>query len=243
MNRLFRVISVSGDLPCRVVKVGLISLMGLLLGCSTTDSLNSVEVQPSGKAFSDISNRSSAQNTFVYQCTDDYQFVARLEDDSAWLFLPGKTLQLKASRSASGAHYESASVSYWSQGEEATLKFDGHTYMCRNERRKAVWEAAKLNGYDFRGVGNEPGWVLEMGQGSESVLMTDYGQRKYTFQLPPPENEVKKGVTLYRIVSQEIEIIIENIACEDSMNGERFETMVRIEVMGENYRGCGRALH
>lgn len=227
----------------QLFQVCLLYVMGLLMGCSSSSSLTSFTEQSSEQAPSATYNRSSVQNTFVYQCTDDYQFVARIEADIAWLFLAGKTLQLEAGKSASGAHYESASVSYWSEGEDATLTLDGQIYLCRNNRRKAIWEAAKLNGYDFRGVGNEPGWVLEIGQSVESVLTAKYGQRKYKFQLPPPINDLKKGVTLYRVVSPEIEITIEDTPCVDSMSGERFEAVVRIDAGSENYRGCGRALH
>lgn len=36
---------------------------------------------------------------------------------------------------------------------------------CKNNRAEAIWEDAKLRGVDFRAVGNEPGWHLELTAG------------------------------------------------------------------------------
>ncbi|MBW2335916.1 MAG: MliC family protein [Deltaproteobacteria bacterium] len=96
--------------------------------------------------------------TYVYECNDGYGFVARIEGENAWLFLPNGTISLPHVRSGSGARYSDGSITFWSKGEAALLETDGNSRRnCRNNRRKAIWEDAKLNGIDFRAVGNEPG--------------------------------------------------------------------------------------
>ena len=57
------------------------------------------------------------------------------------------------------------------------LEVDGETIRgCTEDRYESIWEDAKLSGVDFRAVGNEPGWVLEI-RDSESIRFEyDYGQ-------------------------------------------------------------------
>jgi membrane-bound inhibitor of C-type lysozyme len=43
--------------------------------------------------------------TFVYECSDGYRFVARIEGEKAWLFLPEQTVSLPQVPAASGAKY------------------------------------------------------------------------------------------------------------------------------------------
>ena len=100
--------------------------------------------------------------TFFFEC-DGLEFTARHDPKGIYLFLPGRTLLLPETPSASGAKYSDGKAVFWSKGEEALLEVDGTTYKaCKNNRKRAVWEDAKLNGVDFRAVGNEPGWYLEI---------------------------------------------------------------------------------
>jgi len=39
-----------------------------------------------------------------------------------------------------------------------------------------VWQQAKLRGVSFRAIGQEPGWLLEITDSSEILLVTDYGK-------------------------------------------------------------------
>lgn len=56
---------------------------------------------------------------------------------------------------------------------------------CGSERG---WEEAKRRGVDFRAVGDEPGWWLEIERGERIEFVTDYGAtRVYT---PGPEPRI-----------------------------------------------------
>ena len=46
-----------------------------------------------------------------------------------------------------------------------------------------VWHAAKLRGVAFRAIGQEPGWLLEITNGEEILLVTDYGKNKKSYPL------------------------------------------------------------
>ena len=184
--------------------------------------------------------------TYVYECNDGYGFVARIEGEKAWLFLPNGTISLPHVRSASGARYSQGPVTFWSKGEEALLETGENSHRnCRNNRRKAIWEDAKLNGIDFRAVGNEPGWYLEIRRGDIIVFVGDYGQSRYRFTTPAPFSDQQARKTTYRVDDggHNLTIVIEGRPCLDTMSGDAFESTVTVTLDGKNYRGCGRALH
>jgi putative lipoprotein len=192
-----------------------------------------------------VSNQALSQ-TYVYDCSDGYGFVARIEGEKAWLFLPNGTISLPHVRSASGARYSQGPVTFWSKGEEALLETGENSHRnCRNNRRKAIWEDAKLNGIDFRAVGNEPGWYLEIKRGDIIVFVGDYGQSRYQFATPAPFSDQQARKTTYRVDDggHDLMIVIEGRSCGDTMSDETFESTVTVTLDGKKYRGCGRALH
>lgn len=184
--------------------------------------------------------------TYVYECSDNYSFVARIEGEKVWLFLPKKTVDLPHVPSASGAKYNDGQITFWSKGDEALIEDGQETHRnCRNNRAKAIWEHAKLGGVDFRAVGNEPGWYLELRKGDSVVFVADYGQRRYEFAAPAPMIDQQARVTTYRVQANEHEliIVIKGQRCRDSMSGEPFETSVTVIFGDREYQGCGRPLH
>jgi uncharacterized membrane protein len=116
---------------------------------------------------------------------------------------------------------------------------------CRNNPSRAIWEDAKLSGVDFRAVGNEPGWHLEIKAGDKVVFVGDYGQTRYEFATPEPLNDQHARKTTYevRTPEHELTVVLEALRCHDSMSGEPFETTVTVLLDGRTYRGCGRPLH
>lgn len=183
--------------------------------------------------------------TFVYECGDT-EFVTRIEGDVAWVFSSSGTLRLPRVRTASGAKFESEEAMLWSKGEEALITLGGETYEdCRNNRRRAIWEDAKLRGVDFRAVGNEPGWVLEISERTRITYEGDYGQTRLELRSQPPvEDDAARGA---RYVATDgghrMTVLIEATSCRDSMSGERFQSRVTVNLDGRELHGCGRPLH
>jgi uncharacterized membrane protein len=130
-------------------------------------------------------------------------------------------------------------------GEQSQLQEPGGTHNCSNNRRQAIWEHAKLNGADFRAIGNEPGWNLEIRHQSKLILVTNYGSEKYELDLPEPDIDKTNRTTRYNIDQdgQKIDLTISGKPCRDSMSGEQFESSVEVMLNGGTLRGCGRALH
>jgi putative lipoprotein len=184
--------------------------------------------------------------TFVYECNDGSQFTARVEGEKIWLFLPSATVSLPHVEAASGAKYGDGSTLFWSKGDSAMLERPEHSRIeCTNNRRKAIWEDAKLRGADFRATGNEPGWNLELSKNYGIVFVTNYGSDKYTFPLPEPVNDQAARTTSYTVNrdGHELEIVLEGKSCADTMSGEKFETTVTVTFDGTSLAGCGKPLH
>ena len=188
----------------------------------------------------------SYQKTYVYECINGYNFSTRADDENAYLFLPDKTARLAKVPSASGAKYSNGLITFWSKGDEALLDTGDIIYRdCKNNRAKAIWENAKLNGIDFRAVGNEPGWYLEIKASDKIRFVSSYGQDRYEFTTPEPKIDKQARMTTYTTYNDAntLKIVIRGTTCRDSMSGESFATTVMVTLDNTKFQGCGRALH
>jgi membrane-bound inhibitor of C-type lysozyme len=214
--------------------------VGLLLACVNPASHKDVTVEP-------LQQRDqSAAKTYVYECSDGYGFVARVEGEKAWLFLPRKTISLPHVPSGSGAKYSEDQITYWSKGDEALLEIGSEKHTkCKNNRAKAIWEDAKLSGVDFRAIGNEPGWNLEIIMRDRIVFVGNYGQNRYEFITTGPSVDQQARTTVYEVQNDkhEMSVIIAGRRCRDTMSGEAFEATVTVILDGKKFQGCGKALH
>ena len=192
--------------------------------------------------------RTDAKNpkTFVFECKPAFSFVARIEDQTAWLFLLQTTLSLPQVPAASGEKFSDKLTTFWIKNDTALLKNNNTTYRnCKNNRAKAIWEHAKLNGVSFRAVGNEPGWYLEIRNQESILFVADYGSSRDEFPAPQPMIDQQKRKTTYQTHSdgKNLTVVIEGQPCMDSMSGETFAAQVSVMLNQKRYLGCGRALH
>jgi uncharacterized membrane protein len=104
-----------------------------------------------------------------------------------------------------------------------------------------IWHAAKLRGVAFRAIGQEPGWLLEITNGEEILLVTDYGKNKKSYPYVEPREDKAARTTVFQI-DADTSVLIEGKDCSDSMSGESFETAVTVTIGERVLKGCGRAL-
>ena len=184
--------------------------------------------------------------TYVYECNDSYRFIARHLNGKVWLFLPEKTIGLPQVPSGSGAKYREGQITYWNKGHEALLEINDVKYLnCYNNRSKAIWEDAKFRGVDFRAVGNEPGWNLEIISSERIVFVSNYGQERYMFITTAPSIDQQKRTTVYTAKNDkhDLSVMIVGRRCRDTMRGDVMETTVTVILDDKTYQGCGKALH
>lgn len=104
-----------------------------------------------------------------------------------------------------------------------------------------VWHKAKLRGVAFRAIGQEPGWLLEITNGEEILLVTDYGNNKKSYPYVEPQEDQAARRTVFE-VNDNISVLIEGRPCSDTMSGESFEVTVTVTQGEKLLQGCGRAL-
>ncbi len=178
--------------------------------------------------------------TYVFECDSGPAYTVRTTHETAWVFGPDGTLQLAAGESAGTWGNEKSRIriedqQFWISGTDVA------TRSCRNNRKLAIWEHAKLNGADYRATGNEPGWNLEIVAGERIVFVGDYG--KVRLELPLPEPVVDGEKRTSRWDTGELVLEVTGRPCTDSMSGDAFESRARVWWQGRQFDGCGRALH
>ncbi|WP_298832366.1 hypothetical protein [uncultured Piscinibacter sp.] len=183
-----------------------------------------------------------AAATYVFVCPDRTEFVVRTTRAEAWVFHPNGTLKLPAAAGATGNSFSEGGVELRITGEQAHWLTTGNPpQVCSNDRRRAIWEKAKLDGVDFRAIGNEPPWVLEIRRMERIVLVLDYGAKQVDVPLPPHTDDRDTGTSRWDAGELRLEVVAR--PCSDSMSGEAFESEVVVTWQGRTLRGCGRALH
>ncbi len=188
---------------------------------------------------------SNQAKTYVYECSDGYGFTTSIDGKQAWLFLPEHSIKLFHVPSASGVKYTNQKIMLWSKGDEARLENGTQEHLaCKNNRAKAIWEHAKLSGVSFRGLGNEPSWVLELVNGNTIIFSHFYDKiNVYVFKKPEPDQIAAKTVYKARNDLHVITVTISGKACQDTMSGESFESSVTVKLDEILYMDCGRALY
>ena len=122
---------------------------------------------------------------YVWDCDDGTSLTMKnlLREDAIVLELHEGARHLPQVVSASGAKYDDGSVSFWTKGDTAMFERKGSAIVnCRDNRARSLVADARARGVTYRGQGNEPGWVLEIGPPGTIVFNTNYGQQRHAFQ-------------------------------------------------------------
>ena len=174
-----------------------------------------------------------------FEC-DDITVDVVFDGAQATLTMPNRTVTLPQAVSASGARYTDGKTIFWNKGNEATFELDGRTRECRV--RRDPWQEAQARGIDFRALGQEPGWYLEIDRDRSMRLVYDYAEREATTSYAAPRVEREK--TTYHAVTEahDLTVVVEARVCHDGMSGEAFTATVNVTIDGRALQGCGRAL-
>jgi uncharacterized membrane protein len=97
----------------------------------------------------------------------------------------------------------------------------------------------RLSNADFRALGNEPAWHMDIANGEKILLITDYGDRSYEFPAAQPDSTAGRKVYDVSAGGHHLTSVIEEKPCHDSMSGEAFVATVTVTIDGKKYTGCG----
>jgi len=161
------------------------------------------------------------------------------------LALPEGTLSLPQAVVASGARYvDHRGNEFWTKGNTATLRRAGAEPLdCLRTDAPSPWDEAKTRGVHFRAVGNEPGWLVEVGAGETPPLHAelDYGERRFDLA----KVQMLSGLLGYAGATTDgarVRLVLEREQCNDGMSDATYPVSAQFEVGDRTYRGCGRFL-
>lgn len=105
------------------------------------------------------------------------------------------------------------------------------------------WENARAEGVDFRAVGQEPGWLLDIHTSGLTKFAWDYGAQYGEFAVAEPTSP-QEGATRYEANSdgRALVVTIRRFPCQDAMSGEAFPSTVEVTIDGRTLNGCGRSV-
>lgn len=212
--------------------VGYLSLMAIVLAACGSSP------QPADTAAVKEPTPPKSPIVARFDC-DTLALTATFHDDQVLIEIPEQRARtLPRAVSASGARYSNGSDTFWNKGREATLELNGRTQMCRE--RQEPWQEAAERGVDFRAIGQEPGWFLEIDKEKQIRLVYDYAEHQVTTPVPPPA--VKGTSTIYdaMVESHRLIVLIEDAPCTDAMSGEAFPRSVSVTLDSKTLRGCGK---
>ena len=191
-----------------------------------------------------ILNANNQDRTYVFNCNKELSFVANIGGGEAWLFMPQKTLNYKAQDSKKCDKFVDGDDFIGIKGQVAFVKIGEQTYHCTNNPKEAVFESAKLRGFDFMALGNEPGWTLLI-KGNEIFYNGDYGSTYHRFKNAKLtiNQEEKNSIYEANLDTHKIVLKLQAKKCSDTMADETYETTVNIEIDGKKLNGCGKSLH
>jgi len=178
----------------------------------------------------------------VYQC-GDFAFGTRTGIGEIALYLPSGVTVLSQVTSASGARYKEGDILFWVKGEQAMLAYDGAFYRnCQRRSEREARDPVERRPVDFRAIGNEPPWLLEVVEGHNINLITEYGQKR--LQLEEPEKTVTPEQITYHVNddANRLAVMVKREACSDTMSDKVWPNSVSIWWNSRHYNGCGTFL-
>ena len=178
---------------------------------------------------------------FMYNCGDGQWFGARVGDRRATVFslddLDPRALTLPQTEAASGSRYAAGDAVFWTSGDVATFEIRGQFYAdCVADSSWSAEAEARRRGVTFRARGNEPSWLLEITP--QLLVLAATRRAEFAYRAPT----IAGARSTYRTFAgtQELVVVIDRIACNDSMGGELFDNTVAVTFEGTTVYGCGR---
>ena len=183
---------------------------------------------------------------YVWQCADGQTLVMRnlVREKAIAIDFHDGTRRLDQTVSASGARYADHVAVFWTKGGTATLERQGMpTVQCEERRAASLREDARVRGVVYRALGNEPGWVLEVGPARRLSWTTNFGQDHFDFDKAQAAT-APDGATVYTAQQGDVSIkaTIKAERCLDDGEVE-FDHVVTVESGGQTLRGCGTRLN
>jgi putative lipoprotein len=147
--------------------------------------------------------------------------------------------------SASGAKYSDGSITLWTKGGTATFERAGSAPVeCQELRARSLVADARERGVRYRGTGNEPGWLVEIGPGTRVTYVAMYGEERHEFANVAERDGEAAGVRVFVADTDKgpFKITVTQEICLDDMSGDELDHRMVVEWGEETRRGCATAV-
>lgn len=186
----------------------------------------------------------AALRTRVFQC-EDSRFTVQSLADTAWLYYNDTVVVLRRIGAESGEKYKNGEFLCRIQKGKARIETPNESFeSCVIDKQAIANEAARLRGVDFRGLGQEPGWLLEIYEGDSIVFSADYGTERYVGEATEPQTINNGEIVRYTTIvdTGRLQVRIVKDSCTDVMSGFAFPSTVTVRINEKRYQGCGKSL-
>lgn len=179
----------------------------------------------------------------AYRCEADVVFDAWQRADTLRVDFMGQEHVLQSVATDESPHYAGESLEAWKMEDRFLVLLGSRRYECALD--ETIMRAIE-RGVDYRAVGQEPGWLLEIIRDKKIVLQYDYGGE--TVELPYGRPQPGEGSKTYEIESGEQELVVRVAVapCHDAMSGQPYPDTVSVhyrdETLERELQGCGRPL-
>ena len=180
--------------------------------------------------------------THVYSCASDVRFSIREFGDVATIRQGTRTIALPRVRSATGVRYATDTTEFLNRGGSATLRIGGSRYTgCTAQLAPTPHDVARFLGVDYRAVGREPTWSLEIDEGQYMRFAIEGGAALY-MDVPAPAGDAARRVYVMSPESGDFSAVIEAKPCRDGSTQIEYPNTVTVVYNGLPYPGCGGPL-
>ena len=177
--------------------------------------------------------------THVYTCAGDARFSIREFGDVATIRESTRTLALPRVRIASGVRYATDTSEFLNLGDTATLRIGSTRFTaCTGQLAPTPHDVARLLGVDYRAIGREPTWSLEIDEGRYMRFAIEGGAAMY-MDVPAPTGDAARRVYLVDPETEDFRAVIEEQPCRDRATQAEYPNTVTVFYNGLPYPGCG----
>lgn len=179
----------------------------------------------------------------AYRCEADVVFEAWQRAAGLRIDLMGQEHVLQTVASDELQHYAGENLEAWQEEDRFLVLLGSRRYECALD--ETVMRAIE-RGVDYRAVGQEPGWLLEIFRDEKMVLHYDYGGERAEFSYDRPQRG--EGAMTYQLESGEQQLVVRMAIapCHDAMSGQPYPDTVSVyyrdETLERELQGCGRPL-
>lgn len=166
-------------------------------------------------------------------------------EDAITLDLHEGQRRLPHVESGSGAKYSDGSITFWTKGGTALFERAGSAPIeCRELRARSLVADARERGVLYRGTGNEPGWLVEIGPGDRINYVTMFGEERHEFMNVTESAAEGTGLRVFVADTDKgpFRVTVARETCLDDMSGDEFDHRMIVEWGEDTRRGCATAV-